>query len=290
MVAALDPQLRQGTGASEIVGGQHFGSRTPGYRFAGNQQYVWEMRTDLSDIVEDGDDGAVLAMPIGKKLHEIAGGAFIKRRKGFIEQDDARILDEETGEEDALKLAGRKGSDRAPGQAFYSGNRQSAMDPLALASADAAEDPNLLPQTQSNGVAHGDRKVTVDLRLLGKIGDFLAVPDSECDSAVIGCEDAGDGFEQGALAGTVGTDDGGEAAGCKGAGEVVDGRHPVIGDGKVLKGDGAISRLHWIAHDTASHRAATARHTRGSRKDTAMARGEFLASSGPLSVMCYIIT
>src|SRR6476469_2650470 len=119
------------------------------------------------------------------------------------------------------------------------------MDPFALASADAAENSSLLPQTQCHGVAHGDRKVAVEFRLLGKIGDFPAVPDAERDAAVIGCEDSDDCLQQGALAGTIGTDDGGEAAGSEGAGKMVDGRHPVIGDGEVLKGDGSDGWFHW---------------------------------------------
>jgi hypothetical protein len=67
-------------------------------------------------VVGDHDDGALLGPPAQHHLDQVGRGAGIDGVEGFVQQDDAGILQEEAGEQNALKLPDRQPVDRAAGK------------------------------------------------------------------------------------------------------------------------------------------------------------------------------
>ena len=66
------------------------------------------MRPDLVEIMEDGGDGAAFPVPALDQTKKIFAGAPVDRAEGFVQQDQLGILDDQSGEQDTLELAGRQ--------------------------------------------------------------------------------------------------------------------------------------------------------------------------------------
>ena len=86
----------------QVVRRQHLAGLAPGDRLARQQQRLREGALHRFDIVQNGDDGAVLAMPALDQRQQIGAGARINRGEGLVEQDDVGVLQQEPGEQRAL--------------------------------------------------------------------------------------------------------------------------------------------------------------------------------------------
>jgi len=123
-----------------------------------------------------------------------------------------------------------------------------------MSAGDGAEETDLAPEPERDGVDDGDGEAAVDLRELRQIGD---VAGGTVDAAFARNDEARNRFQQRRLARAVRAHDGGEAAGGEVAAQMMDGGHAVIGDGQV--GDGKGRDVHRAsAQNTQSQSTAAA--------------------------------
>ena len=86
--------------------------RPPGHRLAGEQQRLGEPLADQIEVVQHGQHGPALAVPAPDQVEQIARGPGVDRGERLVEQDQARILQQQPREQDALQLAARQRADR----------------------------------------------------------------------------------------------------------------------------------------------------------------------------------
>ena len=95
----------------------------------------------------------------------------VDRGERLVEQDQARVLQQQPREQDALQLAARQRADHAPLEPGQPDRRQRLLDPRPLGAADAPKRPQPAPQAHRHEVADGDRERAVDLGQLRQVGD-----------------------------------------------------------------------------------------------------------------------
>ena len=211
------------------------------------------MAAHLLHVVQHGDDRALLAMPTVDEGEEIGRGLGVDRVEGFIQQDDAGILQQETSEEHALELPDREGTDRPILETFEPDGRQRLGDLMAHDAGQPAENADPAPVAERHRIGDADREGAIYVRLLGQIGDVGAAEAAGRNPPFRRLQQADQGLDQGRLAGAIGPDHRRQRTRLETAGDMVHGRMAIIGNRQILdhqRGFGPMS-AHRSAHSTA---------------------------------------
>src|SRR5439155_725895 len=108
----LVERFAHASGLAQVVGRQHLGGGPPGDRLAREQQRLGKARLDQIEIVERGQDGALLAVPAPHQFEQVGLGLGVDRGERLVEHDHPRVLEQQAGEQGPLHLSARKRRDR----------------------------------------------------------------------------------------------------------------------------------------------------------------------------------
>jgi hypothetical protein len=219
----------------EILRRQHVRRRPPGHRFARKQQCAREIRLDEIDVVQGGEHGAPLAVPALHQIHQIGGGPLVDGGERLIEHDDARILDQQPGEQHALHLAARQRADGAVLETGQADRGNGLLDDMIILSGDAAERALRPPQPHRHHVVDIDGKRAIDIRYLRQISDRVGIEPVALDRAGERLDRADHALEQSRLAGAVRPDDRNQRAAPDGAAQMMHRRMAFVAERQIVE-------------------------------------------------------
>jgi len=105
-------------------------------------------------------------MPVADEIEQIGGGFRVDRIERLVEDDQPRVLQEQSREQHPLHLPAGKIADRPPFEAGEADGGDGSMDLVALLAADPAEQAGLAPESHGDKVVDMNRKRTLDVRRL----------------------------------------------------------------------------------------------------------------------------
>jgi hypothetical protein len=126
--AVFVPCLGHRTGARQVAVGHDLRGRAPGDGFARQQQRLRKMFAHLGVVVQHGNHGAPLGMPLADQASKRRGGLAVYRVKGFVQQDQAGVLHQQTGKQHALELPAGKRADGPRLKTFQADSAQGRAD------------------------------------------------------------------------------------------------------------------------------------------------------------------
>lgn len=194
--------------------------------------------------MEDGDDGDALGVEPAKEVHDFDLVGDVEEGGGFVEEEDSRLLGEGHGDPGALTFAAGEGGEWAFGEGEGIGGLEGPFDDLGIVMGDALEEALMGIAAAECEFAHGE--VEAGGWCLGEdgeeAGDLAGVHGADVaaieeDSAGVGWVEAGHATEEGALAGTVGPEDGDHFTGWDVEGDVADDGAMAVGEGEVFDGE-----------------------------------------------------
>ena len=200
------------------------------------------MLAHLVHVVQHGQHGAALGMPGVQQGQQVAGGAGVHAHKGFIQQDDGRVLQQQPGKQCPLELPARQRGDGAVAKAAQAHGFQRLGAAGAVAGADAAPGSQLVPQAHRHHVGHRDGKAAVHFSLLRQVGHAhgmaLALGAGQAlHLALHGLEHARQRLDQCGLARAVGADHGQQVTRRNAGVQVVDGGVALVAQRQVVQDD-----------------------------------------------------
>ena len=178
------------------------------------------------EVVNDDADGDAGGGELAEQGEDLGLGFDVEIGGRFVEQEGSWLLGERAGDEGAPTLAAGEGVEVALGEGGATGALHGGGDDRPVAGGLAAEqtDVRMAAERDEFAYAHGvrgegellnDGKSLSDLAG-GEVVEGLAV---EVNSPTLGGDVAGDGAQEGALAGAVGADDTGQVRGGEGEGD-----------------------------------------------------------------------
>ena len=207
-------------------------------------------------VVQHGDHRAPLAVPALHHAQQVGAGARVDAVEGLVEQDELRVLQQQSREQHALELAHRELADAAPLETRQADRGERLARLGDERGVDGAEGAAPRPVTERDEIEHAEREAAVDVRLLRQVGDAAGKLGGDLDAPGAGRQAPRERFQQAALAGAVGADHGGERARREFAAEVMHRRVALVRHREVDDADGV------GAHGARSAKAqATAAHS-----------------------------
>ena len=125
-----------------------------GDELARQHQRLRKVRAHRLEIMQHGKDRAPLAMPASDHADEIGHRARVDRRKGFVEEHQPRILQQEPREERPLHLTARERPDGAGFEPCQTHGRNRRGNALAMVPSEAPEGTDLAPETHGDEIDH----------------------------------------------------------------------------------------------------------------------------------------
>ena len=239
---------------SRFAGGQHLRRRAPGEPLARQQQRLGEFARDEVEVVQHGDDGPPLAMP----ARTSASRSAVVRASTALNGSSSRITGASCTSRRANSTRWNCPAERLPTGRCSKPSRPDGRQRLrrrarGRRAATARNAPSRRPEAHAarrRGRRPGSRGRSPPAAAAGRCGAPAASMRPRLRRV-----QAGEGAQQGGLAGAVRPDHGGQAAGREAAGEVMHRRPPVVADRQVAQAD--LGRAHArSAQNTPSHSSA----------------------------------
>src|SRR5689334_20107967 len=96
---AVVPRFRHRAGALQILGTERYGRIAPGDRLTREKQRLRKVPTYELEIVEHGDDGTTVALPLGDDAAEMRDCRVVDGNEWFVEENDRSVLEDHAGEQ-----------------------------------------------------------------------------------------------------------------------------------------------------------------------------------------------
>ena len=214
---------------------------------------------------------AFFSVPAPHQRQQIGRGPGVDGVEGFVQHDQARVLQQHARKQHALHLSAGQRADGAVLKSVEADGCERLRNLLARGLAHAAEKSAGTPQPGADQIEYRDREAAVDIHRLRQVGDIPDIEIARYDRARQRRENADDAAKQRGFAGAVRPDDGEQGTGGDLAGEVVHRRVPVVTQRDVLELQ-LRRHAHLIASHTAAHRPALTARAAASRETTGMRR------------------
>ena len=163
---------------------------------------------DRADVVRDHHDRHAV-VEFAERAVEFVFEFVVHEIRGFVENQQPRVRDHGPAQQRALHLSSRYFADRIAGDCCDAGHFEQLLRPQPVLLRVAGQKPAAALQTGEDDFLHRDRKIAVEIRLLGHVADqpLLAAEQlrGEFDAARVG-DRPEDGLHQRRLAASVGTD------------------------------------------------------------------------------------
>ena len=206
-------------GAAQDIFGEDFAGASNGDDCLAEANDMGVVIDDGGEVVSGDDDGCAAGRDIAERVDEVVVGDGVERGGRLVEQQEVGFAGEGAGDEDALLLSAGEFGDFATGEVGDFHRVQCGVDGVVGIGDGAASDAVLPAEAVAahfDDFADGDGEAPVDGAGLGHIADAGADAAGRAavdqDFAAGGLERAEDSFEQGAFAGAVAADQGGECA------------------------------------------------------------------------------
>ena len=164
-----------------------------------------------------------------QKLHHREFRFRIDAGKRFIQKDNAALLGEGTGEENALFLSAGERADLPLGKVSDAETLQRGGNRVAVGRTRTAQHAHVAVSPQHDDIFHQNREMPVDILALRHISDAV-LPHRlrdrqpiDAHAARLRADDAHDGVKQRRFAGTINADKGANGAPLQGETDVADG-------------------------------------------------------------------
>jgi hypothetical protein len=200
---------------------------------------------DGAEVVGDHDEGkAVLLLEVFEEVEEFFLAGLIDAGGRFVEEEDLRLIDQGTGDEDALLLAAGEAADGLVGKVVHFDGLEGIEDALFLLAGEAAEEILSADESEEDDLFDRDWEVPIEDVALWDVADEGAVgagiawgAAEDGDGAGIRRHDAEHEFHEGRLAAAVGTDDAEGGAIFDVEGDVLESGAAVVGERDVVDAD-----------------------------------------------------
>lgn len=195
----------------------------------GKEQCLGEMGFHQIQFMHHNNDGFPLVVPRFNEGEQQFFGVKIDGGKGFIQNHNGAILQNEPGKKEALKLAPGEGVDQSGFKTGEANAGQGGINLFKMGGCIAAMPSHHIAQTHGGHFPHGNGKMVIQDALLGHIGQILAPGFGPDDAPTCGFEEAINGFDQGAFPAPIGTHNSREGTFLKSAGDFVEGaKGPIV--------------------------------------------------------------
>lgn len=203
------------------------------------------------ELVVGRNDEVTARGEVDQRVRKVAPALDVEAVERFVEQKDMGLLGEGPGNEGALLLAAGELVNLPVGNVaqLHRGNRFLGFFTVELT--ETAKVPEVGEAPHRHDIADPDRKMTLVLIDLGKVGDFAAgfrngtFPPAE--GAGLGCQESGQEPDEGAFACTIGTQKGEALAAMDRKGDVAKGFLASIRETDVGKRELVVGVIHFIS-------------------------------------------
>src|SRR5260221_4760961 len=185
----------------------------PSDRRARQQKRRGEVSAYLVEIMQHRHDGSSFSLPASQEMQQILGRALVEASEGLIEQNDVGVLQKQPCKQSPLELADGKFGDLPIYDAREADGRECLINTRGEAFRRLADRTEISPIAECHQFGDRDRKPAVEFVLLRQIRQAMARNSGASDLAGGRPNDPGKRFQERALPGSIGADDGREARG-----------------------------------------------------------------------------
>ncbi len=202
-----------------------------------------------AEVVGDHDEGEVDFLFEGfEEGEEFFLAGLVDAGRGFIEEEDFRLIDQGAGDKDALLLAAGEAPDGLVGELEHFDGGEGFLDIFFLLFGEAAEESFAADEAEGDDLADGDGEGPIDGVALWDVADEGAVGariaggfTEDGDGAGVGFDGAEHEFHEGGLAAAVGSDDAEGGAFFDVEGDVGECGFVVVGVGDIVDADDVLA-------------------------------------------------
>jgi hypothetical protein len=200
-----------------------------------DDHHVVDGRLDLGEHVAGHEHGAALPGQVAKQVAEPHDALRVEAVGGLVEDQDARVTQQRSGESEPLPHAEGEAADVAFGGTGQPDQLEDLVAPSVVHADERRVDPQVVACSPARVEARGLQRCPDDCRRPRQV-DVPLSPDRGL--AGVGVDQAEQHPQRGGLAGAVGAQEAGDPAGLDGEGQVVDGPHGAEALGEAAHVDG----------------------------------------------------
>ena len=200
-----------------------------GDEFAVNQHHFVAILRHRAEVVGGNQHQIALVAQVFQQFHHRKFRFCVHPGKRFIQKDNAALLGERAGEENALFLPAGQRADLPLGKVGDAEALQRGGNRLAVGRLRAAQHPHVAVAPQHDDIFHQNREMPVDILALRHIGNAVLAhrlhhrQPIDAHAARLRADDAHDGVKQRRFTGTINAYQGAHGAPLQGESDIADG-------------------------------------------------------------------